>query len=1187
MNKKTQNSKMDNFELNADDTWKIIDTFFEQKNQLSAHQINSFNRFMNENIPDIIQQHNPLIIKVDKLNEDDNKAITYLIKINLTNPRIPKPYHQENNGSAYPMYPNQARIRNLSYTSKLFVDGNFEVQKLDDKGNVMFKKVYETFKIPIGKIPIMLQSDFCVLNDIPRESFSTVGEDKFDYGGYFIINGSEKVVVAQKVENVNNVYLYKNGKGNPFPYVCKIESKVENKYEPLHIVYVKLAEKDNIIYGRILQQISADIPLFVLFRALGVIPDKTIMEYIVGDLNTPEAKTMMIHLIPTLEASLDIQTQESALEYLYNNSNVKKFLVKETVDKYKYILDTIERHLFPHVGDSLTKKAYYLGYMTRKLLLGKMEKIPVDDRDHLGSCKVKTTGLLMAELFLDAYQKLLDNTKNSIKKEFGSKNLKDEEIQDLLIRTIKTNYIDSKFKTALSTGNWGAKGDSLDASNTGVAQVLKRLSYLDMVSHLRKVVTPISAELKLVAPRLLNTTQFGYICPCESPEGGKVGLVKNMSLQCHITVGSDPITVISILEKEENLIQTEDVVPNQINYLTKVLINGDWIGSHPDPYYLLDKLRTLRRKGIINFEVGIYYEQFTNEIKINTEGGRFSRPLLIVKNNKLVITNEIMNDIHKGKLQWFNLISGNNPSGEAIIEYIDPMEEENSLIAVNNEKLKSADETINYSHCEIHPTMMLGIAASTIPFCNHNQAPRNVFQSAQVKQAIGIYASNYNDRVDKIGHVLHYPQKPLVTTRSYKYFHFEEIPGGINANIAISVYGGFNQEDSLIFNKGSIDRGLFTSTYYSTVKDDLSKGNKEYGKPDPNNTIKIRKNISFRHIDERGFVKPETEVEPNDVIIGKIQKTDKTSQAGDGKQLFTDESITLRDMGIKDKKATVDNVIVNQNGEGYPFCKVRLRKKRIPIIGDKYAALHGQKGTIGMILPHEDMPYNKYGVCPDLIVNPHAIPSRMTIGQLLEVVYSKAAALQGIQYDGTPFSGQSVEGIAEVLKSLGYEKYGNEVLYNGATGEQLEFDVFTGPCYYQKLKHMVSDKMHSRATGPVSLLTRQPLEGRSKEGGLRLGEMERDALISSGLTQFLREKFFEASDGATAKGLYTVIVCKTCGFFAQANKQANTYNCRHPDCQDKNNQYGEIYLSYACKLFFQELMSMCIAPRIVLNEPSI
>lgn len=1083
--KSTKIGKGKEIELSTDDTFSILDLYFQQRNILTIHQINSFNKFMYENIGDIIEQFNPMIVKVDKLNEEDNKAMTFIIKITFSNPRTPKPYHQEDNGSIYPMYPNQARIRNLSYTSKLFIDAVHEVTKLDDKNNIIFHKIYETNKIPIGKIPIMLQSDFCVLSDIPRESFHSVGEDIYDYGGYFIINGSEKVIVPQKIENMNNVFLYKNGKGNPFPYVCKIESKIENRYESPHVVYVKHAEKDNIIYVRILQQISADIPLFVVFRALGIIPDKTILEYIIGDLSTSDAQTMIQLLLPTLEASLDVQTTEAAFEYLYDKSNIKKFLVKETVDKYKYIIDTIEKHLFPHVGNNMTKKAYFLGFMVRKLLLGKMEKIQVDDRDHLGSAKVKTTGMLMAELFLDAYQKLVENMKNSIKKEFGTKNLKDEEIQDLLSRVIKTNYIDSKFKSALSTGNWSGKGEQLDASNTGVAQVLKRLSYLDMLSHLRKVVTPISAELKLVGPRLLNTTEWGKICPAESPEGGKVGLVKNMSLMCHITTGSDASTVVDIVEGFKDFIPTEDLVPEQISYLTKIVINGNWIGSVPVAHEMVELLRENRRKGIISFEVGIFYDPIPNEIKISTESGRFSRPVFIVENNKLLITQELINKLPE--LTWFNLLTANNPTGKAVIEYLDPMEEENTLIAVNQKTLiNNTDELKQYSHCEIHPSMLLGVAATTTPFCNHNQSPRNVYQCAQVKQAIGIYATNFNERYDKIGHILHCPQKPLVTTRAMKYINHEDNPGGSNIILAIATYGGFNQEDSLIFNKGAIERGLFRSTYYVTVKDDLSKGNKEYGKPDPNNTSKLRKNISFRHIGDDGFIKPETIVEANDVVIGKKQKTDKVSQTGDGKQLYTDESLTLRDLGVKDKKAIIDDVVVSQNGEGYPFCKVRMRKDRTPVIGDKFSARHGQKGTIGMTLPHEDMPYTKEGITPDIIMNPHAIPSRMTIGQILEMLYSKVAATEGIQLDGTPFEDQSVEGIGNVLEKLGFQRHGNHILYNGMTGEQLPYEIFIAPCYYQKLKHLVNDKIHSRALGPVSLLTRQPLEGRSKDGGLRL-----------------------------------------------------------------------------------------------------
>jgi DNA-directed RNA polymerase II subunit RPB2 len=556
-----------------------------------------------------------------------------------------------------------------------------------------------------------------------------------------------------------------------------------------------------------------------------------------------------------------------------------------------------------------------------------------------------------------------------------------------------------------------------------------------------------------------------------------------LALTCGVSIGSNPDNIVDIVKDYPGIVDTEDLMPEHITYLTKVLVNGDWIGSHSEPYKLLNHLRDQRRKGVINYSVSITFDSAFNEIKVFTDSGRFIRPVFIVENNKLLITPALMDKIRNKEVKWYDLLTNNNLLKRAVIEYLDPAEEENSLIAMDSSIL-GRDELKVFSHCEINPNMVLGIAATTIPFIGHNQAPRNCYGAGQCKQAIGIPVSNFNVRYDKFLHVLHYPQAPIVMTRGSKYFNLDQIPGGINVMLAMASYSGFNQEDSLMMNKGSVDRGLFRSTYYVTLRDDLSKGNKEYGKPDPNNTIKIR-NHSFRHIEDSGFIKKDVDVEPNDVIIGKIQKTDKTNQVGDGKQLYTDESITLRDMGLKDKKVTVDQVIVSQNGDGYPFVKVRLRKNRIPKIGDKYSARNGQKGTIGMTMAHEDMPFNKDGISPDIVMNPHAIPKRCTIGQFLEILYSKVGAIQGIQYDGSGWSGQDMESISDVLEKLGFNRYGNEVLYNGMTGEQLPVDIFMGPCYYQKLKHMVDDKYHSRSIGPVSMLTRQPLEGRSKDGGLR------------------------------------------------------------------------------------------------------
>jgi DNA-directed RNA polymerase II subunit RPB2 len=1157
--------------LTEDEIWKLIDGFFNEYS-LVSHQIDSYEHFINHSINDIIDQYNTINVYTDVDKSASNKdVVRYYHSIKVVNQYITKPYHQENNGTIIPMFPSDARLRILTYESKIFVDMEHTIKGIDKDENIITNKVFNSKKITIGKIPIMVQSTFCILNDIPKVGFKNVGECEYDQGGYFIINGSEKVIVSQRRENENHVFFYKNNKANAFPYVCVIRCRIPHIFENPHVVYVKYSSKDNCIYALTQQMGNKDIPLFILFRALGILSDKEILEYIVGDINNSNNLSLLEDLRSTLESSNEFQTQEGCLKWIGENSASRKFIKKTDEDQIKHAVNIIDKHLFPHMNTDLKGKALFLGHMTKKLLLGKTGKIIPDDKDHMGNNRIITAGPLLAELFKDSYQKLCETIKYGIVKEYKNKSLKDEDLQDLLTRIVKPTHIHSKFRTALSTGNWNLKTDTPDNTKMGIAQVLMRFTYIQTLSHLRKIVTPFNKELKMAKVRYLNGTQMGYVCPCESPEGGNVGLQTNMSLLTKISNESSDIPIINILENEE-IISLDNINPKIIDYTTKIIINGKWIGSHKNPLELSKKLKIYRRQGKINYEVSIIYDVAINEIRIYSDSGRILRPLLIVENKKILLDSNIIKDLENNKITFNNLLTGHYLKHKnAVIEFIDPQESETTLIATT---LNQLELNKNYTHCEIHPCVILGLSASTIPFCNHNQAPRNVYQCAQVKQAMGLMGTNYISRLDKASHCLYYPQVSAVTTKAMKYFNYNELPAGINAIVAIATYTGFNQEDSLIFNQSAIDRGLFRSTYYDLAKDDLSKGDKRYEKPDPNNTTGIKPNASYEYLDENtGIIKENIVIGREDIIIGKRSKIDKNSQQMGG-IMYKDESISLKDK-FKDKTATVDKVVISQNGEGYPFVKIKLRKERIPKIGDKFASRHGQKGTIGVTLRQEDMPYTSNGIIPDLIVNPHAIPSRMTIGQLFECVLGKVSAIEGVQSDGSPFSDLTLNDISDKLSKHGYEHRGNEVLYNGITGKQLNYDIFIGPTYYQRLKHMVDDKMHSRSRGPVQLLTKQPLEGRSRDGGLRFGEMERDCMLAHGTSGFLKERLFDSSDP------YRIHVCDKCGLFAVANKNLNIYECK--SCKN-NTEISEINIPYSCKLFFQEIMSMNIAPRIITEK---
>ena len=502
------------------------------------------------------------------------------------------------------------------------------------------------------------------------------------------------------------------------------------------------------------------------------------------------------------------------------------------------------------------------------------------------------------------------------------------------------------------------------------------------------------------------------------------------------------------------------------------------------------------------------------------------------------------------------------------------------MIAMSLSDLRPDNTMYQYTHCEIHPSMILGICASIIPFPDHNQSPRNTYQSAMGKQAMGVYITNYQLRMDTLAHVLYYPQKPLGITRSMEYLHFRELPSGINATVAIACYSGYNQEDSVIMNQSSIDRGFFRSVFYRSYKDEERKmfgqpegkdDSERFEKPNPEVCEGMRKS-DYSKLDDDGLVLPGTRVSGDDIIIGKTAPIDPTKDdskmdASQGRFQRRDSSTALR----SSEAGYVDQVMLTTNQDGRKFVKVRVRSVRIPQIGDKFASRHGQKGTIGLTMRQEDMPFSEQGITPDIVVNPHAIPSRMTIGHLVECLLSKVSALTGDEGDATPFTSVTVDEISKLLMNFGYQKRGFETMFNGHTGRKLESSIFLGPTYYQRLKHMVDDKIHARARGPVALLTRQPMEGRARDGGLRFGEMERDCMISHGVASVLKEKLMDASDA------FRVHVCDMCGLIAIANLNKGTFECR--GCKNKT-KISQVFLPYACKLLFQELMSMQIAPRM-------
>ena len=936
----------------------------------------------------------------------------------------------------------------------------------------------------------------------------------------------------------------------------------------------------NAIYLQI-PRIKIPIPLFIIFRAFNIISDKEICELIMLNIANENMKKMLFALKASIIDANKYMTKESAIKFIVNNVIYTPMnMDKETGSKKKYdfAMEVLSNDIFPHCKTE-TQKIYMLGYMTNMLLQTSFGWLQESDRDSYMNKRVDLTGPLLNNLLRNYFNKLVKDMKKQIIREINSGSWKsNDDYENIITKTniykiIKSTTIEQGIKRALATGDFGIK--QINSNKVGVAQVLNRLTYLSSLSHLRRVNTPIDKSGKLVPPRRLHNSTWGFLCPAETPEGQSVGVVKNLAYLAHITINSNSSGLYDYILPIIQSLDTYDGSYKDLDDFAKVFINGSWVGITNDPEKVYLNLKDKKYKGIINIYTSIIFNSKLKEIRVCNDAGRISRPLLKVKNNKLLYTNSIIQKIKDDELTWDDLVVGIKLE-DSIIEYVDSYEQNNAMIAMktvdldNNNTNNNSNNIYHYSHCEIHPSTIFGILASCIPFPDSNQSPRNTYQSAMGKQAIGMYVTNYDNRMDKTAYVLTYPMRPLVETRIMNIIKLNNIPSGQQVIVAIASHSGYNQEDSLLFNKGSIDRGLFLATIYHTEKDEDKKlfGTEEVRcKPDKTKT----KNIKFGNYDKltsQGIMKENTLIEDRDIIIGKVIPIKENKNDFTKSVKFSDGSISHRTQ----EESYVDKNYIETNGDGYNFCKVRIRNFRKPVIGDKFSSRHGQKGTIGNIIPEEDMPFTANGLKPDIIINPHAIPSRMTIAQLKETLLGKVLLEMGLFGDGTSFGEFDISNIIDKLNDLGYESKGNELMYNALTGEQLTMNIFIGPAFYQRLKHMVNDKQHSRSIGPMVNLTRQPAEGRSRDGGLRFGEMERDCMISHGASRFTKGRIYDASDA------FSVFVCNKCGLIASFNNKEHIHYCN--TCGNRND-FKYVEIPYACKLMFQELITMNIAPRIM------
>ena len=1176
-------------EITDKDSWKVISAYFNQHG-LVSQQIGSFNQFIDKNIQEIIDENKSIPIEPDKsyFYKNTSNHTSYELNFGQAHIAAHPQFLESNSSTEHIIFPNEARVRNLDYLSELSVDIKFIEKSFNkDDGNYDIVKEHEINKLSIGKIPIMVRSKYCSLKDRNDSERIDVKECEFDQGGYFIIGGGEKVIVAQERMATNFVYVFDKNEQSGYSWQAEIRSNIDGLNRPPSQFSVKISKKNvlakndlgGLITARI-PYIKIDVPIVILFRALGIISDKDIMDYITFDENDNSFREL---LRPSLEYSIDYREKEECLEFIGNKATRGE--EKSRKDRIKRAEEILRKDMLPHVsiekGNEI-KKAYFIGYMIFRLGNCALGRSYGDDRDHYGKKRLDMSGVLLTGIFRQLFRRFTKKT---------------EIVMKDVLKRVKTgriqleNYIDKKMitqgmKYALATGNWGQNRIG-QVQKTGVAQVLQRLTFMSSLSHLRRLNTPLQKTGKITKPRQLHNTHWGMLCPAETPEGQACGLVKNLSLMTFVSVGTPSKTIKEILDNYAEFQKLSEVQPYSIRGKSKIFINGSWIGITDKPETIMKGLINQRRRAILSKEISIVNSFKNREIRIYTDSGRTQRPLFIVENHenmnglnelRLKITKNNIQDLENKKINFDELVNN------GIIEYLDVEEEEVSMIAMKISDLTShKDYCSTYTHCEIHPAMILGVSASIIPFPDHNQSPRNVYQSAMGKQAIGVYCSNFNLRMDTLAHLLFYPQRPLVVTQSMEYLKFKDLPAGINAIVAIMCYTGYNQEDSVIMNQSSIDRGMFRTAFFRTyIAEEKREARLKFETievPDRQDTMGIRHGV-YSKLDCEGLISPGTRVSGDDIIIGKTGLI----KMEDDLEIDVDNdisNISKRKQDISEamrpnENGVIESVMLTTDRQGFKLAKVKTRSIRIPQIGDKFASRHGQKGTIGMTYSQEDLPFTLEGITPDIVVNPHAIPSRMTIGHLIECLGSKVSALRGFESDATPFTDVTVDSISEDLHKLGYQKYGNEAVFNGFTGRKIDMMIFFGPTYYQRLKHMVEDKIFSRARGPLQILTRQPTEGRARNGGLRFGEMERDCMISHGAALFLKERLVEVSDK------YRIHVCKNCGLIAQSDLNSQKFMCRL--CNATDSDIAQVYIPYACKLLFQELLAMHITPRIIVGN---
>jgi DNA-directed RNA polymerase subunit B len=1015
---------------------------------------------------------------------------------------VGKPKVIEADGSTSLITPAEAQLRDLTYAAPITLE--LTVKK---DGQI------DSEVVEIGRVPVMVKSKVCNTVGMSKEELIANYNDPLDPGGYFIIKGNERVMIMAEDLAENQPFIENNKKGD---LTLKLFS-LKGTYR----IPVTVTENKEGIFNVSFSRFK-DIPAVVLLKALGLTKESDISKYIGRETDS---------VIVNLYEFVNMAEKEDAMMYIAEKTNLQG-TKKEILDRVKQRIDS---YLFPHIGqkkEDRIKKAITLCKFIKQFLIAKENPKLRTDKDHYANKRVRLSGDLLATLFRVNLGILIRDIQYSLQK--SSKRKKFFSIKVLAKSTLFSHRIES----AIATGSWTGE-------RSGITQNIDKTNYLATISQLQRVSSMLPGDQENFMARTLHPTHYGRFCPIETPEGTEIGLRKNLAILSRVSTHVEMDNAKFIKELESIGLNNEGVG----NY--DVFFNGMFVGSIEDGKKFTKQIKEKRRENQLPVQMSFREDEGVKTIYISTEPGRVLRPLIIVENGISKLKNEHLIQVEQGEIKWKHLIEN------GIIEYVDAAEEENALVA-----LYEGDITHEHTHLEIDPISLFGTVTSLVPYGNHDQSSRLNRGSKTQKQALGLYAANYLCRLDTDVSILQYPQKPIV--RSFVYDTLSTYPAGQNLVVAIMSYEGYNMADALILNKGSLDRGLGRSFYfrpYSAIEMNYAGGLKDEIAMPEKDASGYRMEASYKHLEDDGIISPEAEVGEGEVMIGKMSPPKFLSEAREiSIRTKKESSVAMR----QEEKGIVESVFITEDNEGNKIVQVKTRDQRIPELGDKFATAHGQKGVIGMIVPEEDIPFTSKGIRPDVIFNPHGLPSRMTVGYLLELLGGKVGSLRGEVVDGTSFSGMSKKDLEEQLEGMGFRFDGKETMYNGVTGKKIFSKIFVGDLYYLKLKYMVGNKMHGRASGKVALLTRQPIEGRSRGGALRLGEMEQQALVAHGASLLLKERY--DSDKVTLP------ICTKCGTIAiEDNIRGKTY-C--PICNSEETEPVEV--SYAFKLLLGELNGLHI-----------